>query len=86
MYEYIGDQIEVWVKFGSKKMKVRPFWLDWNGRRYLIKQVTYIRKYPEGGIVWHVFSANDGSNFFELKYDSVAMKWILGRISDNETH
>ena len=60
--------------------------MEWKGREYLIQQVTYIRKYKEGRSIWHVFSATDGTSFFELQFDSESLKWMLGRVSDNETH
>ena len=86
MYENINQQVQVIAIFGLEYKKVRPFKMEWHGREFLIKEVTYTRKYKEGQTIWHVFSGTDGISFFELKYDSYGLKWILGRVSDNDAH
>ena len=86
MYENINEQVSVLVVFGKDSHKVRPFRIKWGDRTFEITEVGYQYKYKEGTSIIHVFSATDGTNFFELKYDSEDLKWMLGRISDNEAH
>ena len=84
MYEDINEQVSVLVVFGQGDRKVRPFRIRWGDRTFEITEVGYQYKYKEGQSVIHVFSATDGTNFFELKYDSEDLKWMLGRVADNE--
>ena len=86
MYENIDEPISVIAIFGKDYKKVRPFKMEWKDKEYLITKVGYVHKYKEGQIMWHVFSATDGTNFFELKYNSEGLHWMLGRVSDNEAH
>jgi hypothetical protein len=86
MYENINEQISVAVIFSKGAQKVRPFKLKWKDREYEITHVDYQYKYKEGTSIIHVFSVTDGTSFFELQYDSEDLKWMLGRISDNEAH
>jgi hypothetical protein len=83
MYENINEQIAVLVIFGLDRKKVQPCKIKWKGREYLITHVDYQYKYKEGRSVVHVFSVTDGVQYFELKFDSENMKWMLGRVSDN---
>lgn len=85
MYENINEQVSVAVIFSKGSRKVRPFKVRWHDRDFEITSVDYHYKYKEGRSMIHVFSATDGVNYFELKYDSENLKWILGRVSDGHT-
>lgn len=84
MYEHIGERVAVLVLFGKQYKEVRPFKLKWHDKEYQISHVDYHHKYKDGNSLIHVFSATDGTNFFELKYNSEDLSWMLGNVSDNE--
>lgn len=84
MYESIDEPVSVIAIFGKGYQSIRPFKMQWHDKDYLIRQVGYVHKYKEGVTMWHVFSVTDGINFFELKFNSEELKWILGRVSNNE--
>ena len=84
MYENINEQVSVLVVFGQGPHKVRPFRVRWHDKDYTITHVDYQYKYRAGRSMIHVFSATDGTIYFELQYDSENLKWILGRVSDGE--
>jgi hypothetical protein len=84
MYENVNERISVIAIFGTTYKDVRPFKIRWHNRDVLITKVGYHHKYKEGNSTIHVFSATDGANFFELKYDSANLSWLLGRVADNE--
>lgn len=86
MYENIDEQVAVIASFGAGPRKIRPWKFKWQGKEYVITHVDYTYKYMKGQSLIYVFDATDGTNFFELHYDSANTKWLLGRVSDNEAH
>lgn len=84
MYERINQRISVVALFGDTYQDVRPFKIKWNGRVYVISQIGYVHKYKEGKTLFHVFSATDGVNFFELLFNTDELSWLIGRVADNE--
>lgn len=86
MYERLNQRIAVAVLFGAAHKDVRPYKIKWNGREYVIQKIGYVHKYQEGRTVYHVFSATDGVNFFELVFNTDDLSWLLGRVGDNESH
>lgn len=84
MYTNINEQVAVVAIFNRGKPKVKPFKLKWHDREYVLTHVNYDGKSREGDHIVHSFHANDGSNYFELKFYAQDVKWILGRTSDNE--
>ena len=67
--------------FGYDYRAVQPFGISWKGSVYTISQVSYHHRDQDGGIIFHVFSGTDGTNFFELKYHPEELGWLLKRIT-----
>lgn len=67
--------------FGHDYRSVQPFTVSWHDTIYNINQVSYLHRYHDGGVIYHVFSGTDGSNFFELKYHPEELDWLLRRIA-----
>lgn len=86
MYEKIDEKIEVAAVFGKGLHRVTPFKIRWSGREYTIKKVNYVHKVKEGRKIIHVFSCNDDTNFFEIRFDAADLQWILGRVWNGETN
>jgi hypothetical protein len=86
MYETINEQVAVLAVFGLDGHKVRPFRMKWQHNEIDFIHVDYQHKYKDGESMIHVFCVSDGPNYYELHFDAVAMKWILGRVSDNEAN
>ena len=84
MYETINEQVAVLVTFHTDTQKVRPLKMRWKNRAYVFNEVNYHFKYKRGTSLIHVFSVNDGANYFELEYDSEGLIWMLGRVSDGQ--
>mgnify|MGYP001577202592 CR=1 FL=1 len=75
----INDPVEVGAVF--RKTGLRPVWFLWKGRKYPVERVTYRWKEKSGEGWLHSFSVFDGTNTFELVYDSKLLRWKLGRVS-----
>ena len=86
MYENINERISVVAIFGDTYQSVRPFKLRWKSKDYVIKKVGYQHKFKEGQNIIHVFSATDGINFFELKFNANELSWLIGRVGNNEAN
>lgn len=84
MYELINEKIDVVAVFGRGFNDVKPIKIRWGSREHRITQVGYTHKVREGQKVIHVFSCTDGQNFFELRFDAVDLKWVLGRTWDDD--
>lgn len=84
MYETINEKVNVVAIFGTGFLDVKPFRISWNGRVFTITQIGYKHKVREGQKIIHVFSCTDGATFFELRFDAVDLKWILGRVWNGE--
>lgn len=86
MYERINERISVVAIFGDTYQAVRPFKVKWRQREFIITKVGYVHKYKEGKTLFHVFSATDGVNFFELIFNVTELSWLIGRVADNEAN
>ncbi|GAB4341004.1 MAG: hypothetical protein Kow0037_27270 [Calditrichia bacterium] len=78
-YEELFEPIEVISYFQNGK--ITPLKFRWNGRIYKIKQVTGHWKENQGYAQQHHFSVQvDGSDCFELLFDSSDFSWQLARV------
>lgn len=79
MVSEINESVEVAAFF--RKTGVQPIWFVWKGRKYPAQKITYRWKERLGESWLHFFSVFDGTNTFELIYDSKLLQWKLGRVS-----
>ena len=80
MITEIGENIKVGVVFEEEK-KITPKWFIWNGRKHTIERVTFTWKVQEGRNMLHHFAVTDGTNLYELCYDTAQLSWRLMNIS-----
>ncbi len=85
MYETINEKIDVIAVFGSGFRDAKPFRIKWQGKDHTITKIGYQHRVKEGRKMIHVFSATDGSTFFELRFDTDELQWLIGRVWDGET-
>lgn len=57
---------------------IRPFRISWQGKDYVLSNITDYYITNEDGVDVHVFSANDGTDTFQLRLTSEEMTWFLG--------
>ncbi len=87
MYETINERVAVIARFPKDTYKdLSPFRLEWHGREYVIKELGYHHKYKQGRATIHVFSATDGVHFFELKFNTEDLTWLLGKLGSSEVN
>lgn len=78
-FEDLFEPIEVITYFQNGK--ITPLKFRWNGRVYKVKQVTGHWSENQGYARQHHFSVQvDGSDFFELVFDTADYAWQLARV------
>jgi hypothetical protein len=82
MIEKVSVPVSVSLAFDSKKRKVVPKWVIWNGRLYPIAKVGLHHTFRRGRTLYHVFSVASKSLFFRLVLDTENLHWRLEEISD----
>ena len=82
MLEKINTPISVTVSYDSKRRKVTPKIVVWNGRSYSIVKVGLHHTFRQGRILYHVFSVASKTLFFRLVLNTETLHWRLEEISD----
>jgi hypothetical protein len=60
----------------------KPVWFSLNGEKVTVREVCYHWKEREGAYVIHKFSVNDGTNVYQLSFDSSDGCWYLEAMDD----
>lgn len=77
MITEINEPIKVAAIFGDNKKKLKPVWFIWSGRKYDIKEITYIWTEREGKANIHHFTVTDGAGLFDISYSVDSLVWTL---------
>lgn len=77
-------KINTAIKVGAifKGDKIVPKWFVWEERKYGIKEVSYTWKDKQGIEDLHFFSVSDGTNSYELVFNSKRLTWKLNKTYD----
>lgn len=82
MYETINEPIDMIAIFGKGYQDIKPYKFRWGAKEFVVTKIGYMHKVKDGKKVIHIFSATDGTNFFELRFDAEDVSWLLGRTWD----
>jgi len=82
MIQKINVPVSVSLSYNSKKRRVFPKWVVWNGRFYPIIKVGLHHSYKKGRVLFHVFSVASKTLFFRLILNTETLHWKLEEISD----
>jgi len=58
-----------------------PRWFVWEGRKYDVRDISYVWKDTKGLEQLHYFSVTDGANCYELVFNASRVTWRLGAVS-----
>ncbi|MGB9613722.1 MAG: hypothetical protein ACPL4K_06090 [Candidatus Margulisiibacteriota bacterium] len=77
-------ELEATIKVGAvfKGDKIIPKWFVWEGRKYEVKEINYYWKDHQGIEELHCFSVTDGTNGYELSFNTKKTVWKLNRIKE----
>lgn len=77
MITEVNEPIKVGAIFGDNKKKLKPVWFVWSGRKYDIKEITYIWTERVGKASIHHFTVTDSANLFDISYSTDNLVWTL---------
>ena len=77
--ETIDEPVEVGARFGARGM--RPVWFLWQGNRCDITEITSTWCERDGAQVHYCFSVMSGAGWYELRFDSRALRWRLTSVA-----
>ncbi len=76
----IGEPVDVWVLF--QKSKFQPSVFFWHGRQIKVEKINLVHTSKEGSNVFYHFSISSGGNFYQLKFDTNKLNWILEEVEE----
>jgi hypothetical protein len=82
MITKVDVPVSVSLSFDSKKRKVIPKWVVWNGRLHPIIKIGLHHTFRKGRTLFHVFSVASKTLFFRLVLNTETLHWRLEEISD----
>ena len=74
----IDEEIRVGVAFDNRK--VLPTWFRWRNRYYKVRAVNFTWNSNRGAAELHHYAVTDGTNTYELCFNSRTLEWTLGRV------
>jgi hypothetical protein len=77
-YQDIHEPIAVEAVFRSGRIQPNKFW--WSGREHKVEQVTYRWQDRRGQARLRFFSVVNGTDVYEICFDSSNCQWILCRV------
>ena len=78
----IGEPIKVGAIFEPPD-GIRPAWFIWQGRRHIVREVTYTWGHREGICRVQNFAVSDGLSLYHIAYNREGMNWLLVAIEDD---
>lgn len=67
---------------GKERGKVRPYAIEWEGKRYRVERLGFYHSYRKGTRKIHVFSVSTATLDMRLEVDSETFECFLTEISD----
>lgn len=82
MFEQVNERVNVLAGFRHKKnrVEVRPYLMDWRGRRYRLKTFGLHHPARRGEKYLHVFEYASDTTKFRLELDSETLEWNLTEV------
>ncbi|TVM03168.1 MAG: hypothetical protein CV087_06555 [Candidatus Brocadia sp. WS118] len=77
MITEINEPIKVGAIFGDNDKKLKPVWFVWSGRKYNIREVTYIWTEKMGKTSRYHYTVTDGADLFDISYSTDTLLWAL---------
>lgn len=74
----VDEAVRVGVAFDRRKAV--PVWFLWKSRYYRIREVSSSWCTSRGIDRLYHYSVTDGTNMYELQFNSNTLEWTLGRI------
>ncbi len=60
--------------------RLRPVWFEWNRRRHMVRETTYVWKAMRGNAGLIHFAVSDEAGLYELVYNTSDQTWTLAGV------
>jgi hypothetical protein len=77
------EAISVIASFGRPYL-IRPVRFRWSGRVREVRDVTYRWRSVEGASRRYHFAVTDGTNIYELRFDTSTLGWTLTGVEEGD--
>ena len=77
----IAERVKVAAIF-APGCKVKPVWFEWRRQKHAVVQLSYFWQDCLGNATRLHFAVSDGSNLFELMFDTSNQNWTLEGIEE----
>ena len=82
MIHSVNERVKVLALFDEEGLK--PLRFQWRGITYPVKQITFRWIERKGGGPAYRFAVSDGSNAFQLTYNSEILNWKVEAVDLGE--
>ncbi|HXE98346.1 MAG TPA: hypothetical protein VN642_18225 [Dongiaceae bacterium] len=72
----VAERVKVAAVF-APGARIRPVWFEWRRQKYGITALSYFWQDRLGEVTRLHFAVSDGSNLFELMFDTSSQSWTL---------
>lgn len=82
MFEKVKEPVRVLAGFDRQqgRIKVRPYLLDWRGKRYPVETMGLHHPARRGNHYFHVFEFSSGNTKFMVELDTETLGWELTEV------
>ena len=77
----LAEKIRVAAIF-APGCQVRPVWFEWRSKKHAVTEASYFWKDYYGEAARLHFAVSDGSNLFELMFDTSDQNWTLEGVEE----
>lgn len=77
----VAERVKVAAIF-APGCKVQPVWFEWRRRKHAVTEMSYFWKDRLGDAPRLHFAVSDGSNLFELMFDTSDQNWTLEGVEE----
>lgn len=74
--QHLAERVRVAAVFAPGS-QVKPVWFEWRNQKQTVTEISYFWKDAAGGAARLHFAVSDGSNLYELMYDTSDQNWTL---------
>lgn len=76
----ILEPVNVWVFF--QQAQIKPYLFFWRNRQIKVDQINLIHTSKSGASLFYHFSVSAGNNFYQLRFDTLELKWFLESVEE----
>jgi hypothetical protein len=85
MIQKVNAPVAVYLKSDPHKHEAYPAKIQWAGRDYITRKITWHQPRWIGRVLYHEYYALTDSLLFRLQQNTQTLQWVLLEITDDES-